>query len=305
MLPAHFGADLERHGLSLMRQLAWGPEGDAASERALVEAAIAYARAGEVDEVYVAADVRRWQAIRESLQALPLPVRLLPDASTAELMGRPWHPLGDAIAIELQRAPLSGLERATKRAIDLVLAGLGLVVLVPLFAVVALAIKLDSPGPVLFRQTRQGFNGRPFKIFKFRSMRVIEDGGVIRQAAKDDPRVTRVGRWLRRSSIDELPQLLNVLRGEMSIVGPRPHAVAHDTHYSVRIAKYAFRHHVKPGLTGWAQVNGHRGETPTLDTMARRIDHDLWYIDHFSIPLDLKIIAGTAGELWKMSKNAY
>ncbi len=126
---------------------------------------------------------------------------------------------------------------------------------------VCVAIKLDSPGPVLFRQTRNGFNGRKFKILKFRSMRVQEDSGVVRQATRNDPRVTMVGSWLRRSSIDELPQLINVLRGEMSIVGPRPHAVTHDTFYDNLIANYAWRHHVKPGLTGWAQLKGYRGET--------------------------------------------
>jgi lipopolysaccharide/colanic/teichoic acid biosynthesis glycosyltransferase len=143
---------------------------------------------------------------------------------------------------------------------------------------VALAVRLDSRGPILFRQNRNGFNGRPFRIYKFRSMTVMEDGAVVTQAKRDDARVTRVGRFLRRSSLDELPQLLNVLKGDMSLVGPRPHALAHDDHYSGLLAEYAFRHHVKPGITGWAQVNGFRGETPTIDLMKRRIDLDLQYI---------------------------
>ena len=154
-------------------------------------------------------------------------------------------------------------------------------------------IKLESSGPVIFSQRRKGFNGREFKIFKFRTMNVLEDGHVIPQARRNDPRVTRVGRILRTTSIDELPQLLNVLRGQMSLVGPRPHAVAHDDGYTKVIAKYAFRQHVKPGLTGWAQVNGFRGETAQLELMERRVECDLWYIKNWSFWLDLRIIVLT------------
>ena len=157
----------------------------------------------------------------------------------------------------------------------------------------AVAIKLDGPGPVIFRQRRNGFNGRPFVIYKFRTMNVLEDGPVVRQATKRDARVTGIGRVLRQSSIDELPQLFNVLKGDMSLVGPRPHAVAHDDEYGALIANYAFRHHVKPGLTGLAQVNGCRGQTLHLDQMKKRIDFDLWYIDNWSLFLDLKILART------------
>jgi undecaprenyl-phosphate galactose phosphotransferase/putative colanic acid biosynthesis UDP-glucose lipid carrier transferase len=154
----------------------------------------------------------------------------------------------------------------------------------------AIAIRLDSPGPIFFRQRRNGFNANQFLIFKFRTMTVLEDGPTLVQASRLDPRVTRVGRLLRRSSIDEVPQLLNVLRGEMSLVGPRPHALAHDSHYGDLLSDYAFRNHVKPGITGWAQVKGHRGETLRVEQMKGRIDCDLWYINNWSLALDLKIL---------------
>jgi undecaprenyl-phosphate galactose phosphotransferase/putative colanic acid biosynthesis UDP-glucose lipid carrier transferase len=184
-------------------------------------------------------------------------------------------------------------ELRAKRLVDLTLAAAGVVFFLPLFLITALLIKLDSRGPVLFRQQRNGFNGQPFKIFKFRTMHVLEDGAVIPQAQRNDPRVTRLGHWLRRSSIDELPQLFNVIRGDMSLVGPRPHAASHNSEYAKLIANYAFRHHVKPGLTGWAQVNGYRGETRTVEQMERRIEYDLWYINNWSLLLDLRIILRT------------
>jgi lipopolysaccharide/colanic/teichoic acid biosynthesis glycosyltransferase len=155
---------------------------------------------------------------------------------------------------------------------------------------IAALIAVETPGPVLFRQTRNGFNGKAFSILKFRSMRVLENGPVIRQVTRDDPRLTRFGRALRRTNIDELPQLFNVLRGEMSLVGPRPHAAAHNSEYERRITTYALRCHVKPGITGWAQVNGYRGETKTVDLMEKRVEFDLWYIKNWSMWLDLKIL---------------
>ena len=176
---------------------------------------------------------------------------------------------------------------------DFAFAALGLAMLVPLFTVVSIAIKLDSSGPVLFRQHRTGFNGRKFSIYKFRTMTTMDNGTEVRQAIRNDARVTRVGRWLRSTSIDELPQLLNVLAGHMSLVGPRPHAVAHDDHYSCVISDYAMRQHVKPGITGWAQVNGFRGETAEIDQMRQRVEHDVWYISNWSFLLDIRIIART------------
>jgi len=170
--------------------------------------------------------------------------------------------------------------------------------------IAAIAIKLESNGPVIFRQRRRGFNDQAFVIYKLRTMKVQEDGAAVVQATKQDPRVTGVGRMLRMSSIDELPQLFNVLLGNMSIVGPRPHALIHDDEYGKMIANYAFRHHVKPGITGWAQVQGNRGGTPQLDLMEQRIALDLWYIDHWSLALDIYIMLTTSFELFR-SRNAY
>src|SRR5208283_6201349 len=178
-------------------------------------------------------------------------------------------------------------------AVDIVASIAALTLFAPLMIAVAIAIKLDSKGPVFFRQTRHGFNGRPFGIYKFRSMTVMENGDVVRQAQKNDKRVTKVGYWIRRLSIDELPQLLNVLFGDMSIVGPRPHASAHDRYFTSTIEKYAFRHHVKSGITGWAQVCGARGETDTLEKMQRRVELDLWYINNWSVWLDFSIMIRT------------
>ncbi len=172
-----------------------------------------------------------------------------------------------------------------------------MIALSPLLLIVAIAIKLDSKGPVLFRQQRTGFDGQKFPIYKFRSMSVMEDGPVVVQAARNDRRVTRVGALLRRSSVDELPQLFNVIKGDMSLIGPRPHALAHDDHYGRLIATYAFRHHVKPGMSGWAQVNGQRGETARVEDMRKRLEFDLWYINNWSLTLDLKIILRTCLEI--------
>jgi lipopolysaccharide/colanic/teichoic acid biosynthesis glycosyltransferase len=160
--------------------------------------------------------------------------------------------------------------------------------------IAAILIKLDSKGPVLFRQIRHGFNNKPIRVFKFRTMTTLEDGCVsFRQAVRGDSRVTRVGRILRRTNIDELPQLINVIRGEMSIVGPRPHAVAHNEMYVDQIVRMSRRHNVKPGITGWAQVNGLRGETDTIEKMRKRVEYDLYYIDNWSLWLDIKIIIMT------------
>jgi len=204
---------------------------------------------------------------------------------------------------ELQRAPLTQTEQVLKRAVDLVLASLGLVLLAPLMIVVAAMIRLETPGPVFFVQTRNGFNGRTFGVRKFRTMRVTEDGPVIRQATRNDPRVTRVGRLLRRTSFDELPQLFNVIAGDMSLVGPRPHAVAHNFEYQKLIRNYAHRYQLKPGITGWAQANGLRGETKSVEMMARRVEFDLWYINNWSLWLDVKILFRTL--LMGLHPNAY
>lgn len=227
------------------------------------------------------------------LRALPIPVHLLPDENVASFLAARAGNIGTTFTVELQRAPLTNTEQMLKRIFDIVVAATMIVLLSPLMLITPVLIKFDSRGPVLFRQKRNGFNGSIFSIYKFRTMRVLEDGEHIRQATRDDPRVTRLGRWMRRTSIDELPQLFNVLLGDMSVVGPRPHAVAHNNEYQAVVSNYAFRHHVKPGITGWAQVNGFRGQTQTVDLMARRVEYDLWYINHWSLWLDLRILLKT------------
>jgi exopolysaccharide biosynthesis polyprenyl glycosylphosphotransferase len=211
------------------------------------------------------------------------------------------------LSIEIQRAPMRVTELIVKRAFDLMFGVIALLCFSPLIGLAALAIKLDDAGPIIFRQRRKGFNGHEFLMFKLRTMRVLESsrsGEAVVQASRNDPRVTRVGRFLRASSIDELPQLVNVLRGEMSLIGPRPHALAHDNHFEKVLEDYAFRHHVKPGMTGWAQVNGLRGPTPTIDLISRRVKMDLWYIDHWSLWLDVLIVIKTVFAVLRRS-NAY
>jgi exopolysaccharide biosynthesis polyprenyl glycosylphosphotransferase len=198
------------------------------------------------------------------------------------------------------RLPLSGFERFQKRAFDIAASLSGLILISPLLAVVAVLIKLDSKGPAFFLQRRYGFNQQPFRIIKFRTMTTMDDGADVKQATKNDPRVTRVGYWLRKLNIDELPQLINVLKGEMSLVGPRPHVLAHDRQYERVIARYAVRHNVKPGITGLAQVNGVRGETDTVEKMQKRIDYDLSYVENWSLMQDVTIILRTV-----LSSRAY
>ncbi len=238
-------------------------------------------------------DRRTIEQTMELLRVLSVPVYLLPDRNVAHFLGSRIVNIGTAWTAELKRAPLTATERVYKRAVDLLIASVALIVLAPMMVLVAALIKIESRGPVFFMQTRNGFNGRPFRICKFRTMSVLEDGPVIRQATKNDPRATRFGRVLRQTNIDELPQFFNVITGDMSVVGPRPHAAAHNSEYERIVASYAFRYHVKPGLTGWAQVNGLRGETQTVDLMARRIEFDLWYIDNWSLWLDFRILLRT------------
>ena len=281
-----------------------GPDDDAGVR--LIDEAVQFARSHSVDCVLLAlqwSDERLRNMICDRLQILPIRVLLLPDLHLESILARAPQ-LGREFTIEIQRPPLSQGELASKRVLDVIVASALFVALAPLLLAVALLIRIETPGPVIFRQRRKGFNGQEFTIFKFRSMGVLEDGEVIPQARRNDPRVTRVGRILRATSIDELPQLMNVLSGHMSLVGPRPHAAAHDDGYSKLIAKYAFRQHVKPGLTGWAQVNGYRGETSRLELMERRVDCDLWYIKNWSFWLDLRILVLTWVEVLRR-RNAY
>jgi Undecaprenyl-phosphate glucose phosphotransferase len=200
---------------------------------------------------------------------------------------------GAMASLQLTRAPLSRFEQMQKRIFDVVISAGVLIVLSPLLFVVALGVWFEGGRPILFRQRRYGFNQREFRIIKFRTMVTLDDGDVVRQVTHNDERVTTFGRFLRRWNIDELPQLVNVLKGDMSLVGPRPHALSHNREYEQKIALYARRHNVLPGITGWAQVNGFRGETDTDDKMRGRVDHDLYYIDNWSPWLDLRILLKT------------
>jgi putative colanic acid biosynthesis UDP-glucose lipid carrier transferase len=260
-----------------------------------------------ISEVHLMVDWNRWSDVKQvltELRILPLPVRLIADATAREILQYPQKKMDEVVSFELQRAPLTAGERVAKRVFDVAVATGGLLAIAPLLLAVSLAVWIDSPGPILFRQTRGGFNGRTFQILKFRTMHVMEDGPTITQASPHDNRVTRVGRWLRPYSIDELPQLINVLRGDMSLVGPRPHALAHDVHYSSLISNYPYRHHVKPGITGWAQVNGLRGETSTVSLMKQRVELDFWYVTNWSFWLDLRILFWTVIEVYR-TRNAF
>jgi Undecaprenyl-phosphate glucose phosphotransferase len=249
-------------------------------------------------------DVARIELIRDQIKMLPVSAKLLPDTQIRTLTNYASSAHQRIASLEIQRAPLSTIERVVKRAIDLSIGVLALIFFTPIMTLTALAIKFDGDGPIFFLQSRRGFNGRQFVMFKFRTMTVQENGDVITQATRNDPRVTRIGKLLRAASIDELPQLLNVLHGEMSLVGPRPHALAHDNYFENLLQDYAFRHHVKPGMTGWAQVNGLRGATPSLDLIARRVKMDLWYINNWSLWLDIQILIKTLFEVLR-KRNAF
>ena len=301
-------ADLKRFGIKEAGRVVIASTREGTTQWASLTAeAIRVARQLRADEFVIAAPwagLERLEALESGLRASPLPVRLLPDANIRALLAR--HQAADPSVdhlVDLQRRPLNTIECLAKRLLDIAVAALALCLLSPIFLCVALAVRLDSPGPAVFRQRRNGFDQRQFTIYKFRTMSVLEDGHGIRQARRDDDRITRLGRMLRRTSIDELPQLLNVLRGDMSIVGPRPHALAHDEHYERVIGDYCVRHHVKPGITGWAQVNGLRGETRDTERMQRRVEYDTWYINNWSLALDLRIMVRTAFEV--LSHDAY
>jgi Undecaprenyl-phosphate glucose phosphotransferase len=299
---------LSQHGLQLAHHFILPAASDnEQSRKDIIADAISSIRGSDIEEVIVSANLSHWPELNgalSTLRILPIPVNLIPIGPASELFKLTSHTIGDTVTIELQRGPRTLTERAVKRTIDIVVAGTALVCLLPLILFTAIAIKLDSPGPILFRQRRCGFNGRLFQIFKFRTMSVLEDGDRIRQAERDDNRITRIGSWLRRTSIDELPQLFNVLRGEMSIVGPRPHAMAHDDQFDKLVGKYAYRHHVKPGITGWAQVNGYRGITRTVADVEQRTKLDLWYIDNWTLGLDFRILLMTVIEVFR-GENAY
>ncbi len=248
----------------------------------------------DVDEVWLALPLRAEKRMQEILQMLrhsTVKIRLVPDIFGFHLLNHSITEVAGVPVLDLRASPMEGMNRLIKAVEDRVLALIILVLISPLLLVIAIGVKLSSPGPVLFKQKRHGWDGKPITVYKFRTMKVHEEkDGQVTQAKKNDPRVTRFGAFLRRTSLDELPQFFNVLQGRMSIVGPRPHALAHNEMYKEQVDAYMQRHRVKPGITGWAQINGWRGETDTLDKMEKRVEYDLYYIENWSLWFDLKII---------------
>ncbi|SEG57354.1 undecaprenyl-phosphate glucose phosphotransferase [Marinobacterium lutimaris] len=260
------------------------------------------------DEVWISVPLDMGSLVKALMYALrneTIEIRYMPELRDIPLLNHRVSSVAGMYSIDLSVTPMSGPARVFKRGEDLLIGGLIMLLISPLCLAIALAIKLTSPGPVLFKQYRTGINGCRFKVYKFRSMKVHQEcDGQVTQATKGDCRITPIGAFLRRTSLDELPQFYNVLQGRMSIVGPRPHALAHNEYYKDIVESYMRRHKVKPGITGWAQVNGYRGETDTLEKMEKRVQYDLWYIDNWSLWLDLKIILAT---LFKgfINRNAY
>ena len=261
-----------------------------------VDALGQYVRTNNIKLIFISQPISAQPRIRrliDELQDTTASVYFLPDVYIFDLMQARFDNVGGMPVIAIRESPFMGLNSMVKRASDIVLGSIILVLLAPLMLTVALAVKWTSPGPVIFRQRRYGLYGEEIMVYKFRSMWTVEDDGKVVQASRGDGRVTPVGRFLRRTSLDELPQFVNVLQGSMSIVGPRPHAVAHNEQYRKMIKGYMLRHKVRPGITGWAQVNGLRGETATLDRMEARIQYDLDYLRNWSVWLDLWIILKT------------
>jgi Undecaprenyl-phosphate glucose phosphotransferase len=255
---------------------------------------VASAQRGACDRVILALPQYETQQIRDAiakLEVLPIHVQLSPDAMTIPRTVQGSQVIDDLVLLDLQLPPLNARGVLIKAVTDYLIGTALLILFTPVMLMIAAAIKLDSRGPVFFIQSRHGYNHRIIRVVKFRTMAVAEDGAEVTQAVRGDKRVTRVGRFLRRTSLDELPQLFNVMQGELSLVGPRPHAVVHNESYARILSNYSNRHKVKPGITGWAQINGARGETKTAEAMRQRVDFDLYYIKHWSLWLDLKILA--------------
>lgn len=265
------------------------------------------AKSGQLDIVYIALPLRAERRIATVIRGLSdttASVHMAADMVMFDVMHGRWGTVADVPVVTIYDSPFDGAGGLVKRLEDIVLSSVILALVALPMLVIAIAVKLTSPGPVLFVQRRYGLGGKPISVFKFRTMTVTEDGPNIVQASREDARVTPLGAFLRRHSLDELPQFFNVLSGSMSVVGPRPHAVAHNELYRSRIHGYMLRHKVKPGITGWAQVNGWRGETDTDEKMQRRIEHDLYYINNWSLHWDMKIVFLTVFGA-SVKQNAY
>ncbi|MDR0701173.1 MAG: undecaprenyl-phosphate glucose phosphotransferase [Azoarcus sp.] len=256
-----------------------------------------FIKQNHVETIYIAlpmATQPRILHLLDDLRDTTASIYFAPDIFVTDLIQGRLGSVGDMPVVAVCETPFTGFNGVIKRTADIVLSLLIMTLLLPVMLVLAIGVKLSSPGPVIFKQRRYGLDGKEILVYKFRSMTSCDDGAVIRQATKDDQRITRFGAFMRRTSMDELPQFLNVLQGRMSIVGPRPHAVAHNETYRKLIKGYMVRHKVRPGITGWAQVNGYRGETETVDKMEKRIEYDLEYLRSWSLSLDLWIIVKTA-----------
>ncbi len=266
-----------------------------------------HVRAHAIPEVWLAlpiGDTRTVMAVIDAFRNDLVNIRLMPDVSAMTMFDGGMVDLVGAPAINLVASPLSSRALLQKAVFDRLFAAAVLIGTAPLLLAIAAAVRLSSKGPALFRQQRQGANGHTFTILKFRTMRLHDDGREVRQATRGDPRVTRIGAFLRRTSLDELPQFVNVLRGEMSVVGPRPHALQHDNLYQPIVDGYIHRYRVKPGITGWAQINGLRGETDSIEKMQRRVEADLHYLRNWSFSLDMRIVSATVLRGW-VHHNAY
>lgn len=262
-----------------------------------IDQALSLAKEHKIKHVYVALPMEAAKRIKQIINHFAdsnARVYIVPDFFTFDLMQSRWRNVGNVPTLSIHDTPFYGFSSFLKRAEDIVLSLMIICLISPVLLGVAIGVKLSSPGAVVFKQQRYGLDGKPIKVWKFRSMKTQDNGPVVKQATRNDPRITPFGSFIRRTSLDELPQFFNVLMGTMSIVGPRPHAIAHNEEYRGLINKYMLRHHVKPGITGWAQINGYRGETDTLDKMEKRVEHDLVYIQSWSLWLDIKIIFLTA-----------
>ncbi|MCY1253766.1 UDP-glucose:undecaprenyl-phosphate glucose-1-phosphate transferase [compost metagenome] len=289
----------------------YAPEGEPTPEgrRRITDSAQIpeFARDQGIDEIWLTlpmSEFRLMQEINFSLRNDFIDIKWMPSVLDFDLLN---HNVGNFLgmpAVEMNRPPALGVRGTIKAIFDRTFAALVLIALSPLFLIIGILIKRDSPGPVFFKQERLGMDGRVIHVYKFRSMKVHAEHGTVTQATKGDSRITPIGAFLRRTSLDELPQFINVLRGEMSVVGPRPHAMAHNNMYKEQLDFYMMRHRVKPGITGWAQINGYRGETDTLDKMAKRVEHDIFYIRNWSFWMDVRIIFWTAFKGWT-GRNAY
>lgn len=295
-LRAYISDDNRNYSLCAVVELPLGPQMGLEEIRRAVASFAQSAHEIEADDIMIAlppGHVSLANHILQEVQRVPADIHIVPDWGG---LPYPWIRLGhmgELTYVTMTSKPISGWGAFFKKTEDYLMAVIGLMLMAPAMAFIAAAIKLDSKGPIFFRQRRHGYNHKVIEVLKFRSMTCMDDGNQVVQATRGDWRVTRIGRMLRRTSLDELPQLINVLRGEMSIVGPRPHALAHNSHYGDLVENYANRHRVKPGITGWAQVHGFRGETENPEKMAQRISYDLEYIDNWSIWLDIKIILMT------------